>query len=80
MAMGTAQPLELLWWEDVDHVAHAAMQAQLRAVAGDDAGALLPAVLQRVQPEVGQVRCLVVAVDAEDAAHSGPTARKFPER
>ena len=39
------------------------------AVGGDDAGRLLPAMLQRVQPEVGDVGGLGVTVDAEDAAH-----------
>ena len=38
---------------------------------GDDAGALLAAVLQRVEPEIGEVGRVVVAVDAEDAAHFG---------
>ena len=40
----------------------------LLAVGGGDAGALLPAVLQRVEAEVGEVRRLGVAEDAEDAA------------
>ena len=40
----------------------------MRAVGGGDARALLPAVLQRVEAEVGQVRRLGVAEDAEDAA------------
>ena len=44
------------------------MRVELLAVARDDAGRLLPAVLQRVQAEVGHVRGLGVAEDAEDAA------------
>ena len=46
-----------------------------RAVPGDDAGALLPAVLQGVEPEVGQVGRVVAAVDAEDAAHGCPSSK-----
>ena len=44
------------------------MRVELLAVARDDAGRLLPAVLQRVQAEVRDVRGLGVPVDAEDAA------------
>ena len=40
----------------------------LLAVGGGDAGALLPAVLQRVEAEVGEVGGLGVPEDAEDAA------------
>ena len=42
--------------------------ADLRAVGRGDAGALLPAVLQRVEPEVGHVGRFGMAEDAEDAA------------
>ena len=42
---------------------------ELLTVAGDDARALLPAVLQRMQPQVGQVRGLGVAEDAEYSTH-----------
>ena len=38
------------------------------AVGGDDAGALLAAMLQRVEAEVREVGRLGVAEDAEDAA------------
>jgi hypothetical protein len=55
----------------VDDVAHAAVRAQLAAVARDDTGAFLPAVLQGVQAEVGQVCSFRVTVDSEDATHAG---------
>ncbi len=61
--------------EDVGHVAHAALDVEPLAVPRHDAGALLPAVLQRIEPEVGEVRRLARAVDAEDAAHVRCLAR-----
>ena len=59
---------DLLGAEDVLHQAHGAVGEEALAVAGDDAGRLLPAVLQGVEAEVGDVGGLAVAVDAEDAA------------
>src|SRR5689334_8886971 len=47
---------------------HRAMREELLAVARDDPRGLLPAMLERVQSEVGDVRGLGVAVDREDAA------------
>ena len=44
------------------------MDVVLPAVRGRDAGALLAAVLERVEPEVGEVRRFGVTVHAEDAA------------
>ena len=44
------------------------MGAELLAVIGDDAGRLLAAMLQRVQPERRQRRRVGVAVHPEDAA------------
>ena len=38
------------------------------AVGGGDAGALLPAMLQRIEAEVGEIRGLGVAEDPEHAA------------
>jgi hypothetical protein len=55
----------------VEHVAdeaHRAVDEVLLAVRGRDARALLAAVLERVEPEVGEVRRFGVSVDAEDAA------------
>jgi len=40
----------------------------LAAVRGDDAAALLPAMLEGVEAEVGQMRGFFAAVDPEDAA------------
>ncbi len=44
------------------------MRAELLAVIGDDAGRLLPAMLQRVQPECGQRCCVGMAPDPKNAA------------
>ena len=65
---GARQPGERLAAEDVGDVAHAPRRAQFQPVGRDDAAALLPAVLEGVEPQVGQIRRLGVAVDAEDAA------------
>src|SRR5439155_23086649 len=46
--------------------AHRAMRAQFRAVAGDDAGGFLTAMLEGVETEVGKVGGFGVAEDAED--------------
>src|SRR6185436_5224241 len=54
--------------ERIGHVAHRAGRAHALPVGGDDAGAFLAAVLQRVQAEVGEVGRFGVAEDAEDAA------------
>ena len=54
--------------EDVRDQPHRPVREQVATVRGDDAGALLAAVLQRVQTEVGQIRGLRVPVDAADTA------------
>ena len=54
--------------EDVVDVAHLTHRTDARAVCRRDASALLPAMLQRVESEIGELRGLAVAVDAEDAA------------
>ena len=54
--------------EDVGDVAHRPRDAHLLAVGRGDAGALLAAVLQRVEAEVGHVGRFGMAEDAEDAA------------
>ena len=59
---------ELLLVEHVLHQAHRAVGEELMPVAGDDAGRLLTAMLERVQPQVGEVGRLAVAVDADHAA------------
>ena len=62
------QRRERLLVEDVVDVAHLADRADAGAVRRRDAGALLPAMLQRVEAEIGELGGLGVAVDAEDAA------------
>ena len=61
---------------------HLAHEAQVLTVAGDDARRFLPAVLKRVQPEVGEVRCLRVPEDTYDSAHGraegSTTSRRSP--
>ena len=68
MASGPGRCDELVVVERLGDVAHRPRDADLLAVGSGDAGALLPAVLQRVQAEVGHVGRLGVAEDAEDAA------------
>ena len=69
--------------ERIGHVAHRARYPDQGAVGGRDAGALLTAMLQRVEAEVGEVRRLGMAEDPEDAAlvlelvqHDLPTRRR----
>ena len=66
---GAGEPLEHRLLEDLRRLAHAALDVHAGAVPGDDAGALLPAVLERVEAEVSEVRRVLAGVDAEDAAH-----------
>ena len=51
------------------------MRAELVAVIGDDAGRLLAAMLQCVQPERGQCRRVLVPVDPENPAFLVETIR-----
>ena len=62
------QLLERFFGECLVHVAHRFRQANLLAVGSGDAGALLTAMLQRIESEVREVRRLRMAEDAEDAA------------
>ena len=64
----TGQRLERGFVERVRHVAHRAGRTHAGTVGGDDAGAFLAAVLQRVQAQVREVGRLGIAEDAEDAA------------
>ena len=55
----------------VEHVgdqAHFLVDGHLAAIAGDDAGAFLAAVLQGVEPEVDELGGVLVAEHAADAA------------
>src|SRR5690606_19931811 len=67
------EAIELALGEDVDDVSHAPVRDQLLIVTGDDAGALLTAVLQRVQPEVGELGGFGVPVNSEDSTHGSVT-------
>ena len=62
------ESLERLALEHLRHEAHSLVYAKLPVRAGDDARAFLPAMLQRVQSVVGQLRRVRVAVNTEDAA------------
>ena len=62
------EPLQDVLVEDVGDEAHAAVHVLLVRGHRHDARALLAAVLKGVEPEIGHVRGLGVAVDAEHAA------------
>jgi len=53
--------------EDFFDFAHGAMELEFRAVARDDAGGFLAAMLQSVEAEVGEIRGFGMAEDAEHA-------------
>ncbi len=68
------QGLQLALVEDLGDEPHVAHGEHAPAVADGDAGTLLPAVLERVEREVGEAGDVAAGrVDAEDAAHQ-PTA------
>ena len=54
--------------KDLRDQAHALDVGQMLAVGGGDAGRLLPAMLQRVEAEIGLARGVGMAVDGDDAA------------
>ncbi len=58
---------DLFLAEALADVAERPVGVELAAVEGDDAGCLLAAMLQRVQPERGQRRGVGLSEDAEDA-------------
>ena len=64
------EALEFVLPENLRDQPHVAMQleAGARAVAGDDAGALLPAMLEGEEPVVGEHRRIRMTEDGEDAA------------
>jgi hypothetical protein len=62
------QTLEAVLVEGVGDLPHRPRDAQLLTVGGGDAGALLAAMLQRIEPEIGEIRGLGMAKDAEDPA------------
>src|SRR5579872_2887547 len=61
------KPRQNLRLKNIGHQAHAFFEMQIAAVARNDACRFLPAMLQRVEAEVGHLRGLRVA---EDAAHA----------
>jgi hypothetical protein len=62
------QAVEPFGVEHVGDESHRALASQLSRVGRDDAAGFLPAMLERVESEIGEARGLRVAVDAEDAA------------
>ena len=54
--------------ENIGHVAHSLFGVDALAVAGGNAGAFLAPVLQRVQGEIGELRCFRMAVNGRYAA------------
>ena len=67
---GAFQPLQFRLTEDLRDQAHVVVKLETRAgsVARDDAGALLPAMLQREQPVIGQHRRIRMTEHGENAA------------
>ena len=72
------EPPQLLRWEDIDDVSHASVEAEVLAVARGYAGALLAAVLQSVQAEVGEVGRFSVPVNSEDSTHGSRAGARRP--
>ncbi len=71
--------LQLALVEDLGDEAHVAHREHAAAVGDGDARALLAAVLQRVEREIGEAGDIATGrVDAEDAAHQ--TAAIAPGR
>ena len=64
------QPREAALVEHLRHEPEVAERCQPSVLADGDPGRLLPAVLQRVEPEVGEARDVAIRrAHAEDAAH-----------
>src|SRR6185369_10421913 len=64
----SAEVLQRATREDVGHEAQSLVLAILHAVGRDDAGALLAAVLEGVEPGVGEPRRVLRSPDSENAA------------
>ena len=65
---GSRQAIQARLIESFRDVTHVSLGKQLPAIRYDNAAGLLPAMLQRIEPEVSHARGFRVAVDAEDAA------------
>src|SRR5208337_1829213 len=61
-------PFQGVSLENLRNQSHAAVLVKLAVMAGDNAGALLPAMLERVQPVVGEFRGIRMPENAEHAA------------
>ena len=62
----TGELLERVGIIDIRDKPLALMDMKLLAVAGDDAGRFLSAMLQRIQTKIGEIGRFLVAVNAED--------------
>ena len=77
---GARQPAQARFREHLGHVPHGLFEMHVLPVRGDDARALLAAMLQRVEPEVGELGNLVTGgPHAEDAAGVLETAIRVEE-
>jgi hypothetical protein len=56
--------------EDIGNLAHTSLDVQLSAVPRDDTNALLPAVLQGIEAQVGHIGGVDVPLNGKDSAHS----------
>src|SRR5688572_28397193 len=65
-----AEPSDLRCSEHVYHLPHAAVQREPATIRRRYPRAFLPAVLQRMQTEVREVRGFRVAEDSKDSAHT----------
>ena len=65
---GAGQAGEHLGLKDLLHQAHALFQVQRGAIGRDDAGRFLAAVLQGVEPQIGELGGFGMAEDAADTA------------
>ena len=54
--------------ENLGNIAHPPFLVKQGPIRGNDPGRLLPAVLECVQTQIGQARCLCVRVDTENPA------------
>jgi hypothetical protein len=60
---------QTIFGEDLADMAHLAHPVQLLAVTGNDASRFLPPMLERVQPEIGELRRLRVSKDSNYTTH-----------
>ena len=68
MAMWPGRVCERVFAEGVRDLSHRAGNSQLLPIGGGNARAFLAAMLERIEAEIGEVRGLRVAEDAEDTA------------